>query len=443
MGIHAGDSLVDVLARRGDGGWLTRKMRARAKRGGASRTSPASAARCTQDELEPILLRAALARGVDARFSTELVSLAQDAGGVTATLSDGRTLRARYLIAADGSRSTVRKQLGIARSGSRTYGHQLNVLFRADLAALVHGREFSMCLVDNPRVRGLIASLDNASRWVIHISYDPSAGGGASDFTPERCADLVRAAIGIPDLAVEVLGISPWQSAVRLAERMRDGRVFLAGDAAHAMPPWGGFGANTAIQDAHNLAWKLALVLRGEAGDALLATYESERMPVARAVAELSGSMSGDGGLIAIPKRTGMLGALWRMRRMFGYMKVGYGYASPAIAVEDGDRPGPHTTALDGRPGTRVPHVWIEPGQSTLDLVGRGGFTLLAGPDANRWCEASPVPCVRVAEHRALGIRRDGALLVRPDGFIAWRSRSGGPASELVSAYRRVLDAAA
>jgi hypothetical protein len=137
-----------------------------------------------------------------------------------------------------------------------------------------------------------------------------------------------------------------------------------------------------------------------------------------------------------------MLGALWRMRRLFGYMKVGYGYASPAVAVEDGERPGPRTTALDGRPGTRVPHAWVAPGQSTLDLVGRG-FTLLAGPDATAWCDASPVPCVRVAAHRALGIARDGALLVRPDGFVAWRARRAGPARELVNAYRRVLAAAA
>ncbi|MCW5672914.1 MAG: FAD-dependent monooxygenase, partial [Hydrogenophaga sp.] len=254
------------------------------------------------DLLEPILLRAARARGVDVRFETQLVAFTQDEVGVTATLRDGTTgiehsVRSAYLIGADGSRSAVRKGLGIERSGSRTYGHQLNVLFHAaDLAPLVRGREFSLCLVENAAVRGLIASIDNAATWVIHLAYEPERGERPDDFTPARCEALIREAVGIADLHVTILGVSPWQSAVRIAERYRQGRAFLAGDAAHSMSPWGGLGANTAIQDAHNLAWKLGLVLAGTAHESLLDTYEAERLPVGRAAGDIAGRLNGDRG---------------------------------------------------------------------------------------------------------------------------------------------------
>jgi putative polyketide hydroxylase len=456
VGIHAGSSLLEVLDRPGHRGWLARKARERAVRGRETKRSPTTPCRCTQDHFEPILLSAAYERGVDVRFATELVDFAeQDDGAIEATLRDRRTgveraVRADYLLGADGARSFVRERVGIRRSGSRMYGHQINVLFRADLGALVRGRELSMCLVENPRVRGLIASIDNASTWVIHISYDPARGERPEDFTDARCEELIRAAIGLPDLRVVVVGTSPWQSAVRVAERMRKGRVFLAGDAAHSMPPWGGLGANTAIQDAHNLAWKLALVLSGAAGDALLDTYEAERLPVARAAGELSGSMNGERGLIAVPRRFGTFKMLWKMRRILPYLTLGYGYASSAIALEPGEAPGPGTTALDGRPGTRAPHVWLTRDGarvSTLDLIG-GRFVLFAGPEAGAWCDAAEeiakshgvrLACERLAEHRAFGVHGDGAALVRPDGMVAWRSRGAGPKRALEQTMAQLL----
>jgi putative polyketide hydroxylase len=451
IGFHAGRSLVEVLDRTGDGGWFLRRVRARGVRGHESKASPTGPCRCTQDELEPILLRGARARGVDARFETELVASAQDETGVTATIrargtTEAITVRAAYLVAADGARSPIRTRLGIAQTGSRTFGHQLNVYVRAELTALVRGRELSMCLVENERVRGLIASIDNATRWVIHISYDPERGERPEDFPPERCVELVRAAVGVADLPVEILGISPWQSAVRIAERFREGRVFLVGDAAHAIPPWGGFGANSAIQDAHNLAWKLALVLAGTAGASLLATYEAERAPLAHELGAVAGGLNGERGLMTVPAGLGALRVFWMMRRVLPYLSVGYGYDSPAIAACGEPAAGPRTKALDGRPGTRVPHVWIEHAgarRSTLDLVGRG-FVLFAGPDAGPWCEAAahlpvPVACERIAAHAALGIRRDGALLVRPDGFVAWRAKRGGDAAALARAMQQIL----
>jgi putative polyketide hydroxylase len=141
-------------------------------------------------------------------------------------------------------------------------GHLLNVLFHADLKDLVHQREFSLCIIERPEVSGIFTSINNSDRWVFHLSYDPSKGEKASDFTRERCQELLRIAIGIPEIEIDIKSILPWELSVRVAERLQHGRIFLAGDAAHQMPPWGGQGGNSGIADAHNLAWKLAAVLK-------------------------------------------------------------------------------------------------------------------------------------------------------------------------------------
>ncbi len=215
IGIYSGATLKSVLEARGEGGWLMKKIRARGVRGQPSKKSPASACRCTQEELEPILLDAARARGVDARLATELVELTQDGDGTTSVILDRasgarREVRARYVIAADGARSPIRELLGIPRSGQSLRTHQMNVYFRADLRDLVRGREFSMCLIERPGMRGLFTSIDNRDRWVLHISYEPGLGQRPEDFTPERCAALIREASGIADLAVEIKGALPW-----------------------------------------------------------------------------------------------------------------------------------------------------------------------------------------------------------------------------------------
>jgi 2-polyprenyl-6-methoxyphenol hydroxylase-like FAD-dependent oxidoreductase len=455
VGIYAGQTLVQVLEEKGDGGWLLRRMRKKGIRGQATRKSPSGPCRCTQDELEPVLLEAARARGVDARFFTEFGSLTQDAEGVNGVLvhretGDRTEVRADYLIAADGARSPLRAALEVPQQGGPVLSHQLNLYFRAELGHLVKGREFSMCLVEGPHLLGLFASINNTDLWVLHVAYHPERGETPEDFPPARCVELIRQAVGIPDLELELKGALPWQSVVRVAERYRTGRVFLAGDAAHVMPPWGGFGANTGIQDAHNLAWKLAAVLAGHAAPSLLDTYQLERRPVAEKVASIAGSMSDARGLMQVKPGLGMFFTLFKV---FPYLSMGYGYASPAIALERGRPPGPGTTELRGKPGTRVPHAWIFRGEarlSSLDLFGKS-FGLVVGTAGQDWLAAArglrvPLDTFALGADvrdpggfwaRSLGIGSRGASLVRPDGIVAWRSR--GSASNPTEDLARVM----
>jgi putative polyketide hydroxylase len=471
LGIFKGHTLVEVIEakkreeegkkRKLPGGGLLEKL------------SPTMGARGTQDKIEPVLLAAARERGGDVRFHTELVTFTQDEAGVTATLrkrEDGTEyqVRADYMIAADGAGSKIRSILGVSTSGRGSLGHLLNILFRADLSELVRGRRFSMCLIERPEVRGLFTSINNKDIWVFHLSYHASKGETPEDYPPERCKALLHLALGMPDIALEIKSILPWESAVRVTDGFQQGRVFFAGDAAHQMPPWGGQGANSGIADAHNLAWKLAAVLKGQAGSALLSTYDVERRPVGCLAAEESGAAADDQGLLAVGKGS-ITALIRRIPRLLGY---GYEYTSAAIIADPKARARPFLwqvisgtglLGLDGRPGTRAPHLWVEyQGKriSTLDLFGKG-FVLLAGPDGGAWQKsAADVAChlgLDLAAYRIgptgdlvapqrrwlanAGIAAKGAILVRPDGFVAWRARKQ-PADlqrELEQVLTRVL----
>jgi putative polyketide hydroxylase len=419
--------------------------------------SPTEGTRGTQDMIEPVLLAAAREQGGDLRFNVECIGFEQDDSGVRATLrqrSDNSesTIVADYVIAADGADSFVRGKLGASTTGAGTLGYLLNILFEADLNELVRGREFSMCLIEQPEVRGLFTSINNSNRWVFHLSYDPGKGEKTEDFPPQRCQELVKLALGLPDIDVEIKSVLPWEPTVRVAEKFQHGRVFLAGDAAHQMPPWGGQGANTGIADVHNLAWKLAAVLHGQATAALLATYDAERFPVGRLVAEESGAAADEHGLFSMNKSLPMILALVRrIPRIAGY---GYTYTSQAINTEDTTpllwrlsqllKPLPWILGLCGTAGTRAPHIWVHLKAqriSTLDLFGKG-FVLLAGQEGNEWCTAAPtiassvgvdlvaycagpaddLVCSKGQWESSAGISTRGALLVRPDGFVAWRA---------------------
>ncbi|MEV6883993.1 FAD-dependent monooxygenase [Streptomyces sp. NPDC051135] len=256
---------------------------------GLARFSPSSWCLCSQNDLEPELLTHAAGLGGDLRFGTEMLSFEADNDGVTAIVKsretgEHTTIRADYLVAADGPRSPVREQLGIGQSGPGDLFHNVSITFRSRrLADVVGDRRFIVCYLTDENADGALLPVDNRENWVFHAPWHPEQGETVEDFTDERCAAHIRRAIGDPDLDVEITGKAPWHAAQRVARSYRSGRVLLAGDSAHEMSPTGAFGSNTGIQDAHNLAWKLAAVLEGWAGEALLDTYDMERRPVAEA----------------------------------------------------------------------------------------------------------------------------------------------------------------
>jgi putative polyketide hydroxylase len=425
--------------------------------------SPVQGGRCSQDLLDEILLAAARERGAEVRFGAEVIAIEQDTAGVTATLAGNphpQIVRADYLIVADGAGGVLRESLGVpavSPTGTAGLGNSIvNILFRADLRVLTQGHEFFTCGIANDVIPwGLLMAIDGRDRWVLHVPYDPARGETAEDFTPERCHELVqRGAIGASreEVPVEILSILPWRVAARLADRFRAGRVFLAGDAAHVVPPTGGFGLNSGIADAHNLAWKLAWALRGEAGPALLDSYDAERQPVARFTMEQALLRLERPDLHWDPSRTAEREALGIANDLV--VHLGYRYDSPIILGAE-PMPSLHDLArdLDGTPGSRVPHAWLErDGRrvSTLDL-GESDFALLGGPAARGWCEAAErlgLRAFRIAAdpesadperawHLTAGVGEEGALLVRPDGFVAWRAR--GPGADAAAVLEGVL----
>ncbi|MFC5723484.1 FAD-dependent monooxygenase [Streptomyces gamaensis] len=405
--------------------------------------SPERVMGCGQDRYEKVLVAKAREAGGEVRFGTRLLGLSQDADGVTAVVRgpDGTdsTLRARYVVAADGASSFVRRSLGIERYGRGTVFNALSIYFRApQLEGALKGRKFILCYAT--AARGTLMSLSRlhgCDPWLATPLYFPDRGEKPEDFTDERCVEIIRTASGLPDLDVEVVWKVPWQGAQLVAERFRAGRVFLAGDAAHVHPPAGGFGANTGIHDAHNLAWKLAAVLRGWAGPELLDTYDAERRRVGEAMAEQA--------MIRNRIRHGYADDATRSAMVDDIIiTLGYRYRSSAIPGGDADAPvlSPRLD-LTGRPGTRAPHVWLDRGGrriSTIDLFW-DSYVLLCGARGGDWARAAAraarrlgIPlCTHVVAAggelapvdrdwaEAYGVGEDGAVLVRPDAFVAWR----------------------
>jgi 2-polyprenyl-6-methoxyphenol hydroxylase-like FAD-dependent oxidoreductase len=369
---------------------------------------------CPQNRLDGVLLSAARERGVTVRYSATLVSFEQDDDGVTAVLDNDEVIRADYMIAADGVRSEVRQALGIGTSGPGNLGDSLmNILFRADLIPYTQGHRFTLCNITTPDSTGMLVTVDSEKDWVFHTKND------GAEYTPERCQDLLRKAIGDPALEVEILSVLRWRPRGQLADSFQQGRVFLAGDAAHTVPPIGAFGLNTGIADAHNLAWKLAAVLTGTADPSLLDTYETERRPVAVLTLEQS--------LLRAENPRLHWNSTAEERAAAGVINapvvhMGYRYDSAAVIDAKPELPSREnvTENFNGDPGSRLPHVWLEPGLSTLDLVGTG-YALLTHSD--KWT-AGPGVTVHKVDVPIPGLTGEGALLVRPDHVIAWRATS-------------------
>jgi 2-polyprenyl-6-methoxyphenol hydroxylase-like FAD-dependent oxidoreductase len=424
---------------------------------------------CAQDDLEPVLRRFAEAQPqAELRFNAEMTAVEQDAEGVIATLTgrlDGTEtqIRAQYLIAADGAQSRVRKIVAHEMIGREGVYDSVNILFNADLREWVEDRPAALYFVEQADLRATFLTINAHDRWGFLIHSLKQYGYTPSDFTPEYCTQLIRQGVGRPDLPVTILGVSAWEASALVADRYRDDRLFLAGDAAHEMPPTGGFGMNTGVQDVQNLCWKLAAVLKGQANPGLLDTYHAERQPLGLLITQnaLENSLS--------MGRTARQESAKLPRSEFlneQGLIFGATYESAAI-VPDGTSPpaldDPVTQYLpSATPGRRAPHVWlVRAGEriSTIDLLG-GRFVLLAGPRGDAWVEAanraaSPSRRDLVAHTigggdiadpdsawlKAYELEPEGAVLVRPDGYVCWRSQSGiaAPDEVLATAFDRVL----
>ncbi|MER7457059.1 FAD-dependent monooxygenase [Micromonospora sp. NPDC126480] len=418
--------------------------------------TPAEFVMADQRSVEPILVDAARARGADIRFGTRCRSVTADDDGVTAVVEDvatgeRRTVRCRYLVAADGFRGRTREAVGIGRAGPGVTQHWVTFLVRADLTGIVRQRAMFWIVVNDEIGLGSFLTTSVPDQWAMSVSFDP-ARTPASSFTPERCRELARSFLGT-DRPVEVLDVAAWEEAVGVADRFRAGRVFLVGDTAHVWPPAGAMGANAAVQDAHNLAWKLAAVLGGWAGEGLLDTYEAERRPAALALADIT---------------------VARQRARFGedpgtedvddvLCTLGQRYRSTATV---GARPDPvygRELATRAEPGLRAPHLWLDRGGERISVhdLCHDAFVLLTGDGAVRWDGVGslvarelsvPLRAYRIGPAAAgadlvdvegvFAARYDtaGATLLRPDGYVAWCSRDPvDPAAALREALRTVL----
>ena len=461
-----------------------------------------------QTYLEPILVKNATARGTQTRFSTEYLSHAQDDDGVTTTVRDRLTgaayaIRSRYLIGADGARSLVAEHIGLPYEGQMDIAGSMNITFKADISAKVATRPSVLYWVIQPGSNvggigaGLVRMIRPWNEWLIVWGYDISQPPPTVD--ADKATEIVRNLLGMPDLEVEITGTSLWGNNEMYATHLQRQRVFAAGDAVHRHPPSNGLGSNTSVQDSYNLAWKLAAVLRGEAGPGLLETYSQERAPVARQIVTRANKSSREFGQFfevlglteaeteeemreqieerkantarGRAKREALVSAMELKNYEFNAhgVELGQFYQSTAIVGDGTTRPEP---ARDPElyyqastvPGSHLPHAWVGDAAnkvSTLDLAPYGAFTLFTGIAGEAWAEAAekvsrdlnvPIKTVIIGPGREVTdiyydwarvreIDEDGALLVRPDKFIGWRSMSlpDGPEQTLRDALTTLL----
>jgi 2-polyprenyl-6-methoxyphenol hydroxylase-like FAD-dependent oxidoreductase len=443
--------------------------------------SPARRLFMPQQVLEPILLQRARELGAEFDYSTELIHVEQGDEGVTATVrgvhtGELRRIRSRYLVACDGNRSPIREELGIKMTGHGLLSRSVTIYFRADCSVALRGRNLGVIYVTNEKLRGFfrLEKTGLGGFLVVFTVGDINAPGArfvADVVTDDMAVQFVRDAVGDLDLEVDVQAVDKWMAVADAAESYQVGRIFLAGDAAHTMPPTGGFGGNTGIQDAHNLAWKLAFVLKGLAGPGLVDTYDAERRP--------SGLLAMEQAYNRYVLRSDPDLGLVGVKDAVPDMHVEFNHYRSAAVVPDAGYVDDGAWDINpreshGLPGTRAPHVELGRDGKTLsplDLYG-SGFVLMAGPDGEGWLEAAKqagaVTGVEVAAYRvarapgeagdlvdlhpddglpfwtAYGLEPSGATLVRPDGYVAWRSPVDGDAGaeRLTAALKSVLQLA-
>ncbi len=412
--------------------------------------SPQRRERCPQNMFDPILRDfASSQQSVTLRYRTRLASFTQDADqvtGVVDNLESGtqETITARYLVGCDGARSLTRETLGIRMLGNPVLTYTTNVIFRCPHLLALHdkGKAYRHIFIGPEGTWSTIVAINGRDQW----RFSLIGGSEQREYSIPDIEAAIRRAVG-RDFDFEILSVLPWVRRELVAETYRNGHGFIAGDAAHAMSPTGGFGMNTGIGDAVDLSWKLAATLEGWGGDALLDSYSVERQPVgARNVREASGNLR---RMLDVPHHADLLDdtpqaaakreKLGReftetMRREWHTLGIhlGYRYEGSPICWPDGSAmppDEPNSYVPTARPGHRAPHAWLPDGRSTLDLFGRG-FTLLGfGADANEAAalldaarqRKVPMSFAAIAEPQVAALYERKFVLVRPDGHVAWR----------------------
>jgi 2,4-dichlorophenol 6-monooxygenase len=470
-------------------------------------SSPSHMNDLPQTFMEPLLFKTACSRGTQARMSTEYVSHEQDGDGVTTTCLDrltGKTLtvRSKYLVGADGGNSKVAEHAGLSFEGRMGVAGSMNILFEADLSRYVAHRPSVLYWVLQPGAdvggigMGLVRMVRPWHEWLIVWGYDINQPAPSVD--EAHAKKVVRDLVGVADLDVTIKSVSTWTVNNMYATTLSNGRVFCMGDAIHRHPPSNGLGSNTSIQDAFNLAWKLAFVLKGQAGDGLLDSYQAERAPIAKQIVTRANRSIEEFGPIF--KALGLLDSIdpvkmqqnmdarcnntpaaEEQRAAIRTAIAAKVYEFDAHGVEMNQRYRSDAVVSDGEPepafekdpelhfqqttwpGARLPHAWVfaEDGRkvSTLDLAGHGRFTVLTGIGGQGWIEAAKVVGrelgIEIAAH-AIGprqnwqdftgdwanlreVRDGGVVLVRPDHHVCWRQADG--TGDAVAELRRVMTA--
>lgn len=470
--------------------------------------SPSLIVDIPQTYLEPILVRNATARGTQSRFSTEYLSHTQDADGVDVQVLDRLTgqqytIRAKYLIGADGARSKVAADIDLPYEGRMDIAGSMNITFKADISAYCDHRPSVLYWVIQPGSNvggigaGLVRMIRPWNEWLIVWGYDIDDEPPTVD--EAAATQIVRNLLGMPDLDVEITGTSLWGNNEMFATHLQQGRVFCAGDAVHRHPPSNGLGSNTSVQDSYNLAWKLAAVLRGQADPSLLETYSEERAPVARQIVTRANKSSREfvDLFVALgvtearteaemverieerkantPEGAAKRAALVKAMELKNYefnahgVELGQFYESAAVVPDGSSRPEPtrdpelyYTPSTV--PGSHLPHAWVGDNRQRLammDLAPYDRFTVITGIAGEAWADAAtkvgaelgvPVETVVIGPGREVTdlyydwaklreVEESGALLVRPDKHVAWRSHAlaDDPEAALRDALTRVL----
>jgi 2,4-dichlorophenol 6-monooxygenase len=449
--------------------------------------SPSSLCDMPQNLLEPILLGAAALRGSKVRLNTEYLSCHQDADGVTSEVKDriaGTTqqIRAKYLLGADGGNSKVAEDAGLPMEGKMGVAGSINIVFQADLAKFVDYRPSVLYWVLQPGSQiggvgmGVIRMVRPWNEWLAIWGYDIAAGAPQLDDAGAEA--ILRNLIGDATVPIKIRSTSLWTVNDLYATRYSSKRIFCMGDAVHRHPPMNGLGSNTSIQDAYNLAWKLAFVLKGKAAPALLDTYDEERTPIGRQIVKRANKSIGETGaifealgLLESPEAERMIRNMEarkadtptaasqreKLRQAIAYksyefnthgVEMNQRYVSAAVATDGTPEP---RYVRDAElyyqpttwPGAHLPHVWLQKNGrmiSTLDVAGKGRFVLLTGIGGDGWVAAAEAIGIEAfvigpgreltdlygdwAEAREVG--EAGCVLVRPDAHVGWRAADKG-----------------